>query len=165
MKGSKIARRVVVQDQFWKKKLDFQGVLKDLNFVEIRNNLGSKLIDLREQEIDQLRIIFESDTQFLADNHLMDYSCLLTIETNPKDGSKFYHWGIIDYLQEWTVSKKLERAWKTKANKSIAFDVSAIPCQPYKERFMEFMKRHVLKKHQQRVLTEQDKARFIYQMK
>jgi hypothetical protein len=98
MKGSTVKRRIHLQEQFWKEKLDFSGVLKDLNFVEIRNDLGNKLINLNEQEIDFIRNTFESDSKFLADHGLMDYSCLLTIETNPRNGMQYYYWGIIDYL-------------------------------------------------------------------
>jgi len=46
MKGSKIARRIALQEKFWKNKLNFSGILKDLNFIEISNDLGNKLINL-----------------------------------------------------------------------------------------------------------------------
>jgi 1-phosphatidylinositol-4-phosphate 5-kinase len=49
MKGSTFRRYANLQNkqkQFWKRKLDCSGVLKDLNFLEISKAIGNKLLDL-----------------------------------------------------------------------------------------------------------------------
>jgi len=69
------------------------------------------------------------DVYFLRKCGLMDYSMLVAIEKRgPRstvnlvlqdsnhaftNGDKTVHLAIIDYLQEWNLNKKLERAWKT----------------------------------------------------
>jgi hypothetical protein len=55
-------------------------------------------------------------------------------------GPSKYYIGLIDILQEWDMSKKMERFAKTQLLQKDKDGLSAIPCEPYQERFMEKMK-------------------------
>jgi len=125
--------------------MNHSGVLKDLNFLEISKAVGSKLLNLRSDQSEDYLSILEADSKFLVNHSLMDYSLLLVIETDPQDGSQFYHMGIIDYLQNWDTSKMVERYFKTFLNRSIAKKISAMPSAPYRFRFMQFLRNNVLK--------------------
>ena len=135
-------------------------VLKDNNFKELSQALGSKLLNFDDSESLNLEEILRSDAHFLASNFLMDYSCLLTIETSPQSGRQIYHLGIIDYLQEWTLSKKIEACWKSLFFKDAKENLSAIPSIPYAARFVNFMIKEVLKKKIE-YLTNESKREFI----
>lgn len=59
-----------------------------------------------------------------------------------EDGMYIYHLGIIDYLQDYNLQKKLETKLK-----SIYHDDKLISCVPpkfYSQRFNNFMKEHVI---------------------
>ena len=77
-------------------------------------------------ERQELLNILKEDSAFLRDHNIIDYSLLLAIE----DKSGNYqinneidhesrnmldnqHFGIIDYLQKFNLSKKSENLWKT----------------------------------------------------
>ena len=55
-----------------------------------------------------------------------------------------YHFGIIDFLQSWDKGKKAERCLKTSITK-MQNDISAIPPDQYQKRFMEFIKKSIMK--------------------
>jgi len=90
----------------------------------------------------------------------MDYSMLVAIEkrgprsaanlaqgdTNHAftNGDKTVHLAIIDYLQEWNLNKKLERAWKTVALHKDGKTLSAIDPDSYAKRFQLFMEQNLL---------------------
>jgi len=74
----------------------------------------------------------------------MDYSLLLVVETFPKTGKQAYHFGIIDFLQTWNFSKKLERIWKISVNRGIKSKLSAVPPKQYQARFMNFVKEAIM---------------------
>lgn len=102
-----------------------------------------------------LKDIFENDASFLARNGLMDYSLLAGIIDKKADevrqmcaGSNKGHgvyidnknqaWllGIIDPLNPWDFEKKAEYAIK---KSRFGMDMSCVPPQPYKERWVKFM--------------------------
>ena len=100
----------------------------------------------------------ERDSSFLSSHGIMDYSLLLVIEslqsmeistrrnticseTHPEA----YHLGIIDFLQKWDLSKKMERAYK--AIKGDANNISAIEPIRYNCRFNAFLRKYVFKKN------------------
>jgi 1-phosphatidylinositol-4-phosphate 5-kinase len=60
-----------------------------------------------------------------------------------KSGKYIYHLAIIDYLQDFNLDKRLENALKTVINKEGA-QISAIPPNPYCNRFVKFMRRYVI---------------------
>ena len=105
----------------------------------------------------------------MAEQGIMDYSLLLVIETvknsykvdknqdflellasepekpyesrnQIKHGDKVYHIGIIDYLQAWNLSKKIEN--KLKGSKQ---DISAVPPFEYSNRFYHYAQNHIFK--------------------
>ncbi|EGZ30717.1 hypothetical protein PHYSODRAFT_284648 [Phytophthora sojae] len=54
-------------------------------------------------------------------------------------GPSKYYFGLVDILQEWTVSKRLERAYKVRVLRKSRKGVSAIPPKPYARRFQRKM--------------------------
>ncbi|POM68994.1 Phosphatidylinositol-4-phosphate 5 kinase-like protein, partial [Phytophthora palmivora] len=56
-------------------------------------------------------------------------------------GPSLYHFGIIDFLQQWTLEKKMERFYKTFVKRKDPEGVSALPPKPYKFRFQQKMSR------------------------
>ena len=81
LKGSTYKRKTKLADkQFWLKSLNQKKILKDQNFQEINRDCGNSLMELTSGQIDELSNIFKTDSQFLADHNLMDYSLLLVIE-------------------------------------------------------------------------------------
>ncbi|CAI5703256.1 unnamed protein product [Peronospora effusa] len=104
------------------------------------------------------------DSDFLCSQGIMDYSLLMGIQsseyfvdtsqlpqarrdllfTQPATsvaGPSLYHFGIIDFLQQWTLEKKLERFYKTFIKRKDPEGVSALPPKPYKFRFQQKMSR------------------------
>ncbi|RLN89290.1 hypothetical protein BBJ28_00014015 [Nothophytophthora sp. Chile5] len=107
------------------------------------------------------------DSDFLCSQGIMDYSLLMGIQsseyfvdtsqlpqarrdllfTQPATsvaGPSLYHFGIIDFLQQWCVvvlRKKLERFYKTTFKRKDPEGVSALPPKPYKFRFQQKMSR------------------------
>lgn len=60
--------------------------------------------------------------------------------------NRIYHIGIIDYLQVWSLQKKLERLGKSIKNKKAYMKGSAVPPKIYGKRFADFMKTTVFRK-------------------
>lgn len=58
------------------------------------------------------------------------------------DGMYLYHLGIIDYLQDFNLSKKGENKFKGLINDGTL--ISAVPPVPYAERFYKFMQESVI---------------------
>ncbi|CAI5745074.1 unnamed protein product [Peronospora destructor] len=104
------------------------------------------------------------DSDFLCSQGIMDYSLLMGIQsseyfvdtsqlpharrdllfTQPATsvaGPSLYHFGIIDFLQQWTLEKKMERFYKTVVKRKDPEGVSALPPKPYKFRFQQKMSR------------------------
>ncbi|RLN57644.1 hypothetical protein BBJ29_000397 [Phytophthora kernoviae] len=104
------------------------------------------------------------DSDFLCSQGIMDYSLLMGIQsseffvdtsqftqgcrdqlfTQPATsvaGPSLYHFGIIDFLQQWTMEKKMERFYKTFIKRKDPDGVSALPPKPYKFRFQQKMSR------------------------
>ncbi|CAI5740189.1 unnamed protein product [Hyaloperonospora brassicae] len=104
------------------------------------------------------------DSDFLCSQGIMDYSLLMGIQsseyfvdtnqlpqvrrdvlfTQPATsvaGPSLYHFGIIDFLQQWTLEKKMERFYKTFVKRKDPEGVSALPPKPYKFRFQQKMSR------------------------
>ncbi|KAG7402041.1 phosphatidylinositol-4-phosphate 5-kinase-like protein 1 [Phytophthora boehmeriae] len=55
-------------------------------------------------------------------------------------GPSKYYFGLVDILQEWTVAKRVERAYKVRVLRKSRNGVSAIPPKPYARRFQRKMK-------------------------
>ena len=52
-----------------------------------------------------------------------------------------YHIGIIDYLQEWNMTKKAERAYKVHFQRRSRKEISAVEPKFYRQRFLDGLKR------------------------
>ena len=123
------------------------------------------MIQLDAKTTAMLRETEKSDSEFLANYGLMDYSMLLVIETVPAgsvkstsrwsaitkskeigvpESQQVYHFGIIDYLQDWNLNKKIER-FVLRLKKGDPNERSAVPPGIYQNRFAEFMIRSVFK--------------------
>jgi 1-phosphatidylinositol-4-phosphate 5-kinase len=59
---------------------------------------------------------------------------------NQVSGPSKYYFGLVDILQEWTVAKQIERAYKVRMLRKSRHGVSAIPPKPYARRFQRKMK-------------------------
>ena len=60
------------------------------------------------------------------------------------NGKRVYHFAVIDYLQEWNLSKKAERFTKTVLLGKDGATLSAIEPNQYAQRFQCFMERNVI---------------------
>jgi len=105
-------------------------------------------IALREKDRNDVINALRRDVQFLIAQGVMDYSLLVAIKrkvssfplNNVKlfrvvrpDGSEMYMaLAIIDFLQKWTVAKKVAQVIKC-----LECDKATIPPRPYGERFIE----------------------------
>ena len=56
-----------------------------------------------------------------------------------------YHVSVIDYLQRYNLSKKLERTYKIFTTSARPEEISSTDCDRYAERFIKFMKNQVFK--------------------
>ena len=93
---------------------------------------------------------------FLAKHNLMDYSLLLGVESKKgkikmsaqhnsrndilsSDSKHVYHIGIIDYLQDYNLTKKIERCIKQPQSEDKYKSVAAAPPKLYAKRFKDFI--------------------------
>lgn len=154
LKGSWIDRN--------RKGTDIGGVYKD-------NDLQFK-IHLEPADRAKFLQQIESDANFLCSLDVMDYSlllgthnmCYILTDRHPVEnlsasvpfyqrdngglrakmiqGPGMFFFGIIDVLQEYNSQKKLERWCKTFVLRKSKRGISAVPCKPYAERFIDKMK-------------------------
>ncbi|CAK4105955.1 unnamed protein product [Aphanomyces euteiches] len=135
------------------------------NIVLKDNDLLTK-VRIDPQASNQLydQLCFDSD--FLYEQGIMDYSLLMGVQSceyyvepgivgfNPNmhpgstfatqtaisvNGPALYQFGIIDFLQQWTLEKKMERFWKQHIKRKDPDGISAIPPKQYKLRFQQKM--------------------------
>ena len=133
LKGSTHARKVMVP-----KDKAHSMVLKDLNFLEM--NTKNRIVNLSLDQMVEIESLVKKDSAFLRDHGFMDYSLLFVAEPIPKrvlikrrnirvSDSFAYHIGIIDFLQNWSFSKRTEAFWKNRFERSK--DISAIEPRKY----------------------------------
>jgi hypothetical protein len=86
------------------------------------NSSHKKLVRMDVTQIEHMYYLIEADAIFLKSVNVMDYSLLLVIEQitdkvqaayrlenlerneyKSNDNSMIYHFGIIDFLQKWTI--------------------------------------------------------------
>eukprot|EP01025_Chloroclados_australasicus_P026254 TRINITY_DN2606_c0_g3_i1.p1 TRINITY_DN2606_c0_g3~~TRINITY_DN2606_c0_g3_i1.p1 ORF type:complete len:1797 (-),score=144.27 TRINITY_DN2606_c0_g3_i1:334-5337(-) len=86
----------------------------------------------------QLQSALERDTQFLARNKIIDYSLLLA-KAVQNDQQPFIVVGIVDYLQPYTMKKKIESQLKTIKNKMLVGGEQPTIVSPdkYRRRFLD----------------------------
>lgn len=153
LKGSWIDRN--------RKGTDTGGVYKD-------NDLQFKIY-LEPADRAKFIAQIESDANFLCSLDVMDYSlllgthntCYILTDRHPVEnvemvpfyqrdsgglrakmiqGPGLFFFGIIDVLQEYNSQKKAERWCKTFVLRKSKQGISAVPCKPYAERFIDKMK-------------------------
>ena len=93
----------------------------------------------------QRLLITEIKKEFIGSRHLFMSSC----------GKYLYHIGLIDYLQDFNVDKKFENFLKYHV-KQDGDGISAMPPGFYAERFLRFMRDHVI--IDQKSSTEKNKG-------
>lgn len=109
----------------------YKKVLKDINFMELGKmyqSIGAnRLLNISSGDRNHILNILEADSKFLRKHRFMDYSLYVTVEklsnsggtdinnrklmqvlqNRPRnifissDSSEAYHFGVIDYLQQW----------------------------------------------------------------
>ena len=163
LKGSSVQRKTK-NVQNWRK----DQVLKDLDYQWL-TKVERKLINFKEDNIQEIRNILDNDIKFYKRLSLMDYSLLFIIIDFPNkidpdynqiigllddpkyrghvyksDDEKYiYIIGIIDYLQKYNFKKKAEHFLKSIYNGKEKNMVSAVEPILYGDRFFEFMTKKV----------------------
>mmetsp|Transcript_14789 Transcript_14789/g.27371 ORF Transcript_14789/g.27371 Transcript_14789/m.27371 type:complete len:454 (-) Transcript_14789:56-1417(-) len=120
---------------------------KDLNFIETIEHLN-----LERDEATRLVNCLRHDALMLSKHNLMDYSILVTIceeeslesvsghyiyrSTRP---GEYYLIALIDFLQEYTLKRKIEKFWKSKIKGVPRNLISVAEPKIYYERFIKFI--------------------------
>ncbi|CAD8067473.1 unnamed protein product [Paramecium sonneborni] len=125
LKGSKAKR--------WNRKN--LKTLLDTNYIIDRNG---EPLPIQEQDYLFLEKALESDSQFLLDVAVVDYSLLLIIDKQNHQ----IKLSIIDYLQCYDFMKKMETKLKTAIN--LGTDPTIINPAEYKQRFIDAMKKYFM---------------------
>ncbi|CAD8176701.1 unnamed protein product [Paramecium octaurelia] len=149
LKGSLVNRKqsvkcsqVVDLTSSYAQYLPSQGVLKDQNFIKSTDIF----IELNQQNRDALFTILKEDIEFLLKNNIMDYSLLIAV-CNSKiqdenriycNSMKCYCFGLIDYTQQFTLTKKLESFYKFYLKRK-GQHISCVDPQFYSQRFISFI--------------------------
>jgi 1-phosphatidylinositol-4-phosphate 5-kinase len=145
LKGSQVHRAVVPPDQ--PLTLSAKGkVLKDMDFLRVKT-----AIKLDAEACARFHTQITNDTNFLRSIRSMDYSLLLGLSSSSEvslpcralqeaDSGAIWYAGIIDYLQEYNVSKHIERVGKLLVNPAGKAEAhSCVNPDVYQERFCEFL--------------------------
>eukprot|EP00357_Protocruzia_adherens_P011736 CAMPEP_0114974466 /NCGR_PEP_ID=MMETSP0216-20121206/1535_1 /TAXON_ID=223996 /ORGANISM="Protocruzia adherens, Strain Boccale" /LENGTH=470 /DNA_ID=CAMNT_0002335091 /DNA_START=929 /DNA_END=2341 /DNA_ORIENTATION=- len=159
LKGSTFDRTTLREVPNVISQLCFEGkILKDNDFLHVE-----KRIYLPDEDRKRLFQQIERDLDFLESCRLMDYSLLMTIRVEQDcDATTFpifadkphcvYHgytrqgsnvaitFGIIDYFQIYTHSKKLETVLKATFTAARGSTISSQAPDDYAKRFLSFMK-------------------------
>jgi len=81
LKGSTFNRSSKVTPNFWREELNEQFDMKDNNFNIINKDLPGQIVEMDIDVSNEIVCSIESDSQFLRDHGLMDYSLLLVVES------------------------------------------------------------------------------------
>ena len=161
LKGSNVGRKVdLINENKQIEDKKFPQLMKDLNFQELNDcHWKEKLVRVDKVKKDKLFETIKSDSEFLAKHNIMDYSLLLVgeklKENGPaispnrnqivsSDGTELYHFGLIDYLQDWNVNKQGEHWAKRLLRGKSGKLLSAIEPKAYWQRFRKFVQEQVL---------------------
>ena len=119
------------------------------------------LLEINETEKQKILYQSKRDCIFLSKHNLMDYSLLLTIEFLPDSRNKVCHFGIIDYLQQFTFDKKVESFIK-RLNSNKKEEISCVAPHIYSKRFYNFIENEVFHEHKKQLKLK--KFKFIKNM-
>jgi hypothetical protein len=131
----------------WYQRESESKVGLDINF-----NLEIGSLDLDSEDAQRLFRRASKDSRMLASCNIMDYSLLVTVTTedlptnlksqhiyrSSKKGQS-YLIAVIDILQEYNFSKKVETFWKHKVKKIPLESLSSVEPKHYSARFIEFL--------------------------
>lgn len=146
LKGSQVNREVGRWPFFEFTQMPVQTVYKDMDFVK---NIGS----IRLRRIHRVRLLgsLRTDTQILEKFNIMDYSLLVSIQDpwDESDVCKKYRirgvingreetltLGLIDYLQVYSLTKKMERVLKVITHPKVSHRLSVVSPTAYRRRFI-----------------------------
>ena len=164
LKGSTVGRRTVKDDDVPRSELIKHGTLKELDFEKYENKLS-----LREDLKENFLNVVQKDADFLQSLGLLDYSLMLYVidktlcthqEKNGNNSGErenssnkyklscfesmkddvYYRVGIIDYLTEYGIKKKLEVFFKKLLALNPNRNISAQQPKFYAERFVDYVK-------------------------
>lgn len=138
---------------------NLKSTLKDLDYLAISNLEKRTKVMLTEQAVKTIKYEIKDDLNLLKEARLMDYSLFVVIADKKKiDKNKLsnenrlfesainpnyvYLMGIIDYLTKYGKKKILENMVRSLFNDSNG--ISCVKPSKYKERFHDFMFKHVL---------------------
>ena len=152
LKGSLIGRKT--KKIFSKKK----KTLKDQDYLDICDKERKAKVLLSENDVEVIQNEIKDDLKILAKAQLIDYSMFIVVAERKKIDPKkllgnrmfnsainkkyVYLLGIIDYLTFFGFNKQLEYVIKTMGNKKK--EVSCVHPKRYRDRFYNFMFKHVL---------------------
>ena len=133
--------------------------LKDLDYLDIANKERSAKVLLKEEVVTLLKREMNDDLNLLMNARLMDYSLFIVIAKKNKINKKklsignrvfysaineeyVYLMGIIDYLTKYGKKKIAENWFRSCFNDSKG--ISCVEPRDYRDRFYNFMFKHVL---------------------
>lgn len=109
-------------------------VYQDNNFIL---DMGAKPLPMRYTMNKILNICVNNDTLCLSKSQIIDYSLLLIINTKTKK----LRFGIIDYVQHYTLERMLEMRFKRLIRGS---EPTIVDPESYKKRFVEAVKKYFI---------------------
>lgn len=136
LKGSKVDRKVKSNETA---KQDFV-VFKDVNFL-----VEEKKMVMPIAVAERMKEIIENDASLFPKFNIMDYSLLVAVKEKPEFSKFFfrglnikgYSVGIIDFLQRYNKTKKIEGFGKKILSQSR--QISSINSEDYFKRFLNFI--------------------------
>ncbi|KRW99337.1 hypothetical protein PPERSA_02449 [Pseudocohnilembus persalinus] len=166
MKGSTFDREVLAKIQD-KNNINLEKmILKDIDFIKLE-----KLIKILPENAEKILHILKNDSLFLRSQGFIDYSFVLFKTKNIKnfinsekefncfkslgDENTFYRIGIIDYLEKYTLKKKIEKFFKRLIKFNFKLDTSSQNAIYYQERFINFM--HIIFGQENKIVQQQNK--------
>ena len=133
--------------------------LKDLDYLDIANKERSAKVLLKEDVVTLLKSEMNDDLNLLMNARLMDYSLFIVIAKKKQIDKKklsignrvfysaineeyVYLMGIIDYLTKYGKRKITENIFRSMVNDPKG--ISCVEPKEYRDRFYNFMFKHVL---------------------
>jgi len=162
LKGSKYKRQVLSEEEYLDKAAIQSKTLKDEDFLKVE-----KVLKIPSQSRLKFLEVLDADSEFLSAAELIDYSLVVFMvnkgkyceskgigleeEKYPEDfvstlpstelPAVYYKFGIIDFLQTYTVKKILEKNLKKIINMDRNLETSSQDPQYYKQRFQWFVRK------------------------
>ena len=132
----------------------YKSILKDNDFALLQSKTTKKIFNLSDHVSKLLIKNLDKDVEFLKSKGLLDYSFFVAVEYCEgmhtrihtsrhsffsENMHEVYHFGIIDYLQNWSCGKRFEHFCKPFVKRVQAEDLSSVPPELYGDRFLRSM--------------------------